>query len=80
MIIIKGIIFIPVVEITTLELPVFPMLSVAVQVCVPESTALRYCVLTVADADCPRTKHSPEQVEVHVYTTAPIGGLGLLLT
>ena len=80
MIIKEGIISIPVVEITILELPVFPRLSVTVQVCVPVSTALRYCVLTVADAECRRTKHSPEQVEVHVCTTAPIGGLGLLLT
>ena len=80
MIIREGIISIPVVEITSLELPVFPTLSVAVQVCVPESTALRYCVLTVANADCLRTEHSPEQVEVHVYPMAPIGGLGLLLT
>ena len=77
---IHYILLLPVVVMFTLALPWLPTLSVTVQVCLPESTALRYWVPTVATLDCPRTKHPPEQVEVHSCTTAPMGGVEVLPT
>ena len=53
----------------TLADPTLPTLSVTVHVCVPESVALRKSV--DMEGVFPRTKHSPEHVEVHSYISAP---------
>ena len=55
-----------------LPLPMFPTLSTTLQVCTPESTALRASV-AIEWFVCLLTKHDPVQVDVHVYITSPIG-------